>query len=212
MIEILYQDDDCVIVNKSANLLTHPSKETNEKRNLLFQIRDQIDTYLYPIHRLDRKTSGIVIFGKNPEFIKELQLLWHSDKVRKHYTALINYKDLEDDCYEFALKSEKGIFQEAKTCFKVIKHYEQTSLIEAEIFTGRRHQIRRHFARRMRHIVGDRQYGKKKMNDYYLENFGLDRIFLHAHKFTFFHPKKKKDFTIECSLPDELSSLLKSLK
>jgi tRNA pseudouridine65 synthase len=209
-IEILFEDEHCIVVNKPALLLTHPSKETKEKENLLFQVRDQIDNYLYPIHRLDRQTSGIVIFGKSPEFIRELQQLWHSDQVRKKYIALINEKDLQSGCY--ALKSDKGHFQEAKTSFEVIKHFNDTTLIEAEIFTGRRHQIRRHFARRMQHIVGDRKYGKKKMNDFYLENFGLKRLFLHSHQFIFFHPLIKEVVTIDCPIPDELTILLKNLK
>ena len=211
MIEVLYEDEYCIVVNKPPHLLTHPSKETKEKANLLFQTRDQINTYLYPIHRLDRQTSGIIIFGKNKKMIRDLQSIWHTDQVRKMYMALINEKDLESGCYDFALKGDNGNFLEAKTKFTAIKHFNETTLVEIEIFTGRRHQIRRHFARRMQHLVGDRKYGKKKMNDYYQEHFGLKRLFLHAHNFSFYHSIKEEQITVECPLPQELQNLIQNL-
>ncbi len=213
MIEVLYEDDYCIVVNKPSGLLTHPyKKETNERENLLFSVRDQIDTYLYPIHRLDRPTSGIVIFGKEKEFIRNLQEVWHTDLVNKKYLALVLEKDLKDGAYNFALKSESGIFQEATTEFKVIEHFEESSYIECLIKTGRRHQIRRHFSRRMQHLAGDRKYGKKRHNDYFLEHYGLKRLFLHAHYFSFVHPVTNKNIVIQSKLPKDLQLVLSQCK
>jgi RluA family pseudouridine synthase len=212
MIEILYQDDHCIIVNKPPNLLTVPSRESTEKVNLLYSLKDQIDLHLYPIHRLDRQTSGIVIFGKTKEFVRAIKEIWSGDQVEKYYTALVEEVNLEANEYNFELKSEKGNYQEAITKFRPLKHYETCTLIEAQIFTGRRHQIRRHFSRRMQHVVGDRRYGKKRVNNFYLDNYGLERLFLHCHRFKFYHPMKDMFIEIDCPLYEDLQSVLKKIE
>jgi RluA family pseudouridine synthase len=212
MIEILFEDEYCIVVNKPPNVLTVPSKESTEKTNLMFTLRDQIDSYLYPIHRLDRQTSGIVLFGKTKEFVRKMKEIWNTDQVEKYYTTIVEYINLEADEYNFELKSEKGIFQEARTSFRPLKHLKTCTLLEVQIFTGRRHQIRRHFGRRMRNVIGDRNYGKKRINDYYRDNFGLQRLFLHSHKFRFYHPIADKFILIECPLYEDLQLVLDKLE
>lgn len=212
-INILFEDDYYIIVEKPCHMLTHPYKaETNEKINLLFTVRDQIDTYLYPIHRLDRQTSGIVIFGKKPESVREIQEIWHTDKVKKEYLALVNGIIFEAGVFKFQLNSLKKIPQDAKTIYKPIENFKEITLMNIEIETGRRHQIRRHFSRRMQHVLGDRKYGKKKYNDFYLNEFGLSRLFLHAHRFSFFHPFIEKEFQIQSDLPADLEKVLQNLR
>ncbi len=212
MIDILFEDQHCIVVHKPANLLTHPSKESTEKTNLLFTLRDQIDQYLYPIHRLDRQTSGIVILGKTKEFVRDIKEIWNTDQVKKYYLALIESIDLQADDYDFPLKSEKGIYQDARTKFRPLEHFKTCTLVEIQIFTGRRHQIRRHFNRRIKHVVGDRRYGKKAMNEFYKDHYGLERLFLHCHRFVFFHPIERVFITIECPLAKELQLVLDKLE
>jgi len=212
-LEILYDDEYYIAVNKPQHLLTHPYKaETNEKENLLFSLRDQINTYLYPIHRLDRQTSGIVLFGKKPESVSEIQELWSTDLVRKFYKTLIHGDLQESGEFKFDLLSQKKVPQNAHTLYSPQENFNHCTYMQIEIKTGRRHQIRRHFSRRMQHVLGDRKYGKKRFNDFYLESFGLERLFLHADRLVFQHPFTKASITIESQLPKDLQIVLDKLR
>jgi tRNA pseudouridine65 synthase len=211
-IEVLYEDEYYIAVNKPAPMLTHPTQEDRkEKVNLLFAVRDQIDLKLYPIHRLDRQTSGVIIFAKIPKAVTLIKLIWNTDLVRKEYITLVKGVIDRGGKFEFPLKNENKKIQAAITNYNPIKVYKDASLVDVEIRTGRRHQIRRHFGRRMQHIIGDRRYGKKIHNNYYLEEYGLNRLFLHAHKLTFEHPYLLKKIVINAPLMDDLQLVLNKL-
>jgi tRNA pseudouridine65 synthase len=212
-IEVLYEDEYYIVVNKPAPMLTHPTQENRkEKENLLFTVRDQINLKLYPIHRLDRQTSGVIIFAKVPKAVTAIKLIWNTDLVKKEYLALVKGEILRGGKFEFPLKNENKNIQEAITNYNPIKVYNDVSLVDIEIRTGRRHQIRRHFGRRMQHIIGDRRYGKKIHNNYFLENYGLDRLFLHAHRLTFEHPYLMKKIIVNAPLMQDLKLVLKKLE
>ena len=211
-IEVLYEDEYYIAVNKPAPMLTHPTQEDRkEKVNLLFALRDQINLKLYPIHRLDRQTSGVIIFAKIPKAVTLIKLIWNTDLVKKEYIALVKGIIDRGGKFEFPLKNENRKIQEAITNYNPIKIYKDVSLVDVEIRTGRRHQIRRHFGRRMQHIIGDRRYGKKIHNNYYLEEYGLNRLFLHAHRLTFEHPYLLQKIVINAPLMDDLQLVLNKL-
>lgn len=212
-IEILFEDEFYIAVNKPAHLLTHPYKaETNEKENLLFFVRDQIGQYLYPIHRLDRQTSGIVLFGKKPESVREIQEYWGTEKVVKKYKTLIHGDIKQPGEFSFSLLSQKKVPQEALTLYTPLENFEHCTFMEIEIKTGRRHQIRRHFSRRMQHVLGDRKYGKKRFNDFYLNEYLLERLFLHAYFLEFHHPFTDAKIQITSDLPEDLLKVLMGLR
>ncbi|MCO4753339.1 MAG: hypothetical protein KC478_02600 [Bacteriovoracaceae bacterium] len=212
-LEILFEDEHFIATSKPSGLLVHPYwKETNEKECLLKDLRDQSGHYLYPIHRLDRPVSGIVIFGLNPDAVRKLQENWHEDSTTKKYMALARGVHEEDLEFKFALRNDNKVEQQALTLASPLEKFERSTLMDIEIKTGRKHQIRRHFSRRVSHVIGDRKYGKKAINDFYKDNYGLDRIFLHAYKLSFIHPITQVPVTINCPLPEDLSAPLDKMR
>lgn len=209
---IIFQDEYIIAVNKPPFLLVHKSSECTDKDNLLKQVRNKINQYVYPLHRLDRAVSGIVVFSKSPHLVKEFQTIWHTDKVRKFYLALSKGNFTQSGEFNFALKAENNTFKEALTRYRPLVRFQTSTLLEVEIKTGRHHQIRRHFARRVEHLLGDRKYGKKKYNDYYLNHFDLKRIFLHSHKMELENPINFEKYILRAPLADDLSQTLSKMK
>lgn len=210
-IEILHEDQDYIFLNKPSGLLVHPyPTETNEKLNLLKIVRDHCGHYLYPIHRLDRPVSGVIVFGKSADSAAKLKKIWH-ESVQKKYLALVRGHPDQSGIIDFPLNNEKKIAQEARTAFKVVQYFEKSALLEVEIFTGRKHQIRRHFSRRMHHVICDTRYGKGRINHYYRDHFGIDRIFLHAASLSISKSEWNLDLCVESQLPENLSCALQNM-
>lgn len=207
--QILFQDEYFIAVEKPPHLLVHPyKKETNEKDNAMARLRDQIGQYVYPIHRLDRPVSGVLLFGLKPEFLTSMQNIWNSELVTKKYFSLVRGQFEEAGQFDFALNDHNKRPKDALTLYYPLYLYQTATLMDIKIKTGRYHQIRRHFSRRVQHVLGDRKYGKKKYNDYYLENFDLQRIFLHSYELSFKHPYTEKMTQIYCPLPEDLRNPL----
>jgi tRNA pseudouridine65 synthase len=213
IIEILYQDNDLVIVNKPAHLLIHPSKELRgeDNRTLLKVLAKQIDRYIYPIHRLDRPVSGLIVFGLSKNSTRMLSESWTTSRVQKFYIGLARGQYEESGKLDFQLSDHNKVKKDALTLYRPLSVFKNSTLLEIEIRTGRHHQIRRHFARTVNHLLGDRTYGKKKYNDESLNDHGLERIFLHSSKLIFEHPTQLKKIEVKCPLPDDLRQVLKSM-
>lgn len=212
LINILYQDDSIVIVNKPSGLLVHPYKEaTNERDNLMVELREMLGRWVYPVHRIDRPVSGIVIFGLESEVVSKIKDVWlDKTKTRKQYLALVRGQIEEAGTFDFELSNERKVRQSAITHYKPLHRFEDSTLVEVEIETGRKHQIRRHFARRMQCLVGDTTYGKGVLNERYRQEHNLHRIFLHAWKLTLPHPITGDELSITCPLPSELELVLRA--
>lgn len=211
MTKILYEDEQYIAASKPSGLLTHPSNECRHvKESLLFELRDITSTYLYPVNRLDRAVSGINLFSKTTEGVTKMQAIW--PKSTKLYYGLVRGQILVDGQHNFDLNNEKKIPQKSVTNFKVLELFEDSTLLEISIETGRRHQIRRHFSRRMQALLGDRKYGKKKWNDNYLELYKLNRIFLHSKKLEFTHPYTNIGVSINDLLAEDLQLSLNMIR
>lgn len=211
-IEILYEDQNYIAVNKPAPLLVHRTPGDKDTINLLKLVKEQTGHYLYPIHRLDKQVSGVIIFGLTPQAVRDLQFFWHTDKIQKKYIGLVKGKIIGKGRFNFALHDEKKIAKEAITLYSPIEEFINSTLVDIEILTGRYHQIRRHFSRRMQHLIGDRRYGKKINNDYFKDNFGLQRIFLHSYMLKIQIPEINLDLTIEAPLANDLVNVLERIK
>lgn len=210
---VLYQDDFYIAVYKPSNLFVHPSKEAPHiKENLLKDVKCHLNEYVYPVHRLDRPVSGIVLFARSSESVKSIKEIWNTQSVRKFYLGLTRGIFLRPGRYDFELGDKNKVKKSAITCYEPLERFKSSTLVEIEILTGRYHQIRRHFAREVDHLLGDRKYGKKKYNDNYMNNFNLNRIFLHSHRFEFVHPYTGKEVVITCPLPEDLQNTLELLK
>ncbi|MGJ1324590.1 pseudouridine synthase [Sphingobacterium faecium] len=220
MLEILYQDEDIIAINKPHGLLVHRSSIARDASEFALQLlRDQIGQPVYPAHRLDRKTAGILLFSLNKETDKELQQLFQNQLVDKRYIAVLRGHAPEEMLIDYPLKKDNGVMQEAQTNFKTIAKAElpfpsgkfltsRYSLVEANPTTGRMHQLRKHFAHIFHPIIGDRPHGCNKQNKFWKENFEMDTMMLHASEITFKHPKTQNIITIQAGLQPEFQRVL----
>lgn len=199
-LEILYQDEHILAINKSHGLAVHASKLHRYDSEFALQLlRDQIGQKVYPSHRLDKKTSGVLLFAVEKELDGPCQVLFANNEVVKVYHALVRGHLLEDGIVDYNLVNNQEKVQEAISHYKVLKKYEipvpfgkhETSrytLVELKPETGRYHQLRKHMAHILHPIIGDRPHGCNKQNKLWKERFGLDNMFLHAKSLSFEHP------------------------
>lgn len=172
---------------------------------------------VYPIHRLDRATSGVVLFGKSPESAAALQSALDSGQTRKLYLALVRGVTKQDDGFidHPVPRSEEGERVEAQTAWWRLAHSptepRHTSLICAKPITGRLHQIRRHFKHISHPIIGDANYGKGPLNREFKASYGLERLALHARALSLPHPQTQAMITFEAALPEDLSAPLERM-
>lgn len=219
--EIVYQDDDLVVVNKPQGLVVHPCSSTKSGtlvNGLMYKIKDLsgINGELRPgiVHRLDKDTSGLLLVAKNDFAHVDLAEQIKNKTCHRNYLAILE-GNLKDDCGQIKTfikrdqKDRKKMSVQdtgriAITDYRVLKRYEKCCLVEFSLQTGRTHQIRVH-AKYLNHaIVGDKLYGK--------EVKGLNGQLLHAYKISFIHPRTKKLMTFEASLPSYFKSYLENLK
>lgn len=215
MIPVLYEDEHMVVVSKPGGLLVHRSREARDSRFLLQLVRDQMGgAWLYPVHRLDRACSGIVVFARSSEDARLVQESLNGADSRKYYLAVTRGEipqRLEMD--RPLTKHETGKKQEAKTAFERIRlmkidevHF--ASLVRARLYTGRRHQIRRHLAHAGNFILGDTTYGKGQINRVYRERYAMPRLCLHAAQLKMRHPVTGELLEISDPLPEDLRDFM----
>lgn len=215
-LEILYQDEHLVIINKPNGLLVHRSPLARDVTRFAMQeVRDQIGQYVYPVHRLDRKTSGVLAFGLTSESAREISTAFTERKVSKEYMAIVRgFFPEESFTLDYALTNDKGVTQEAVTRFEFLETTEidvpfgryntsRYSLIKAYPETGRLHQIRKHLAHLRHPIIGDRPHGCNKQNKLFKEKWDMMTMMLHAERLTFTHPVSGALLEVKASLPGE---------
>lgn len=197
-IEILYQTDDFIAVNKPCGVLVHRTAIATigaEEEYLLQMVRDKIGKHLYPIHRLDRPTSGVVIFALSSKIAAQLSQRFNTSKIRKEYLALVRGWFIDPILSTREVKNEKGTLKEAETEFKPSEQFTlnhpignhptaRYSIIKCYPKTGRWHQIRQHLAQLRHYIINDRVHGDNKHNRIFKYELGIEPIFLHAHSVT----------------------------
>lgn len=206
-LRILFEDDDLIVVEKDAGLLTVASK--NERQMTAYrQLADYVKSVdprnrIFIVHRLDRDTSGVMIFAKTKEMQQTLQNDWHNIVPERAYIALVEGNVKKDGTITTWLKENKAFVvyssfrpndgQKAVTHYKVLKKNRHNSLLEVHLETGRKNQIRVHMQDLKHPIVGDRKYGAKTRP--------IGRLGLHAHKISFTHPVTGKALTFESKVP-----------
>ncbi len=225
-IKIVYQDSDLLVVSKPAGLVVHPAAGHDQGtliNALLYKVPElrKITGEGRPgiVHRLDRDTSGLMVVARNERSYHLLQRMVKERELKRWYLALIHGtpptgEGLIDapigrdtrDRKKMAV-TEKG--REAITMFKVKELLGDYTLIEVELVTGRTHQIRVHFAYIGYPVAGDQVYGKHADRD---RDIGLCRQFLHAYRLHFLHPISGEKLSFEEPLPDDLSSVILSLR
>ncbi|AWX13298.1 tRNA pseudouridine(65) synthase TruC [Mergibacter septicus] len=211
-LEILYQDELLVAVNKPAGMLVHRSwLDRHETRFVMQTLRDQIGKHVYPVHRLDRPTSGVLLFALTTEMANSVCLQFEQKKVKKEYLAVVRGYLETSGRIDYPLKpkldkiadkfsSEEKKVQQAVTDYQCIATVEldypagryataRYSLVKLIPHTGRKHQLRRHLKHIFHPILGDTQYGDLVQNRCLKQQTGIGRLLLHAQSLTFQHPK-----------------------
>ena len=215
LLEILYQDDHLVAINKPHGLLVHRSPIASDAGEFALQLlRNQLNMRVYPAHRLDRKTGGVLLFALSKEVEKLMQRQFSDNLVDKKYLAIVRGYTDDTGEIDYPLRKENGTLQEAFTCYKTLARAEldiplgahptsRYSLVEANPATGRMHQLRKHFSHISHPIIGDRTHGCNKQNKLFKEKWQLDTMLLHASQLSFQHPVTKTQVHIEAPLQAE---------
>ncbi len=202
---ILYRDDDCIAIAKRPGIHVHHSTLSPHEISCMPILRDQIGTYVYPIHRIDRATSGIVLFALSPEALSSFNEMMWAGGMRKKYHAIVRGW-MDDIICDSRISIDEKI-HEAETRFRSITKAEmeypsqkfattRISLVEAELITGRRHQIRKHCAHLRHPIAGDVRYGDGKFNMLFRTHYDLHRLMLFATTLNFIHPITQQEINI----------------
>lgn len=212
MLQLIYRDENICIVNKPSGYVVHKTRGAEKFPILLQTLRDQIDHPVYPVHRLDRGTSGCIAFALNSKTAKLLQVELQSPNSIKKYTALCRGHTEAAGEIHRPLSDEKKVKQAALTKYLQQEKFNDSSLLEVEIFTGRKHQIRRHFSFLGHQIIGDVTHGKGWLNRKFRENYNFHRLFLHCHYLFFLHPYSGERIHCHSPLPEELEALLTQLR
>ncbi|MDA7650949.1 pseudouridine synthase [Akkermansiaceae bacterium] len=212
-LDILYQDHVIVAVDKPAGQMVIPADKPQEGDEVTMKIlRDQIGKRVHPIHRLDRPTSGVLIFATDPEVARELHFAFEQHEVEKVYWAVIVGRPLADEwtCEEPIQKKEGAPHRSARTDFKVLQPIKgNLTLIEAFPKTGRFHQIRRHLLHVGHPIVGDYRYAGVERCDYLGELLGTEsRMLLQAKSLRLRHPVTGEELLIEAPLDEAIAKCL----
>ncbi|MGC9422573.1 MULTISPECIES: tRNA pseudouridine(65) synthase TruC [Vibrio] len=230
MLEIIYQDDYLVAVNKPAGMLVHRSwLDKHETQFVMQMLRDQIGQHVYPLHRLDRPTSGVLVFALSSETAAMMMPMFAEHKMEKTYHALVRGWIEQGGVLDYPLKQELDKIadkfakqdkapQSAITAYQPIAKVEvpystgafpttRYCLMELKPQTGRKHQLRRHMAHLRHPIVGDTTHGDGKHNRLYRQQYQIQRLMLHASELSFIHPYTEQPLILTASFDEHWQRL-----
>ncbi len=233
-LDILYRDEHLVAINKPAGLLVHRSEiDRHETRFAIQLLRDQIGQRVYPVHRLDKPTSGVLLFALHPEANRQMTQAFMSGRVSKTYLAVVRGYTEESGHIDHPLSrrldriadrdaQQDKEAQSATTDYRRLATIElpyrvdrypssRYSLVELKPTTGRKHQLRRHMKQISHPIIGDTTYGKSRHNNLFTEQFGSRRLLLAATRLRCTHPETGQALTINSPLESNFSQLLTTL-
>ncbi|WKN45578.1 pseudouridine synthase [Tunicatimonas pelagia] len=220
LLPIIYQDLDLVAINKPHGLLVHRSRIARDAQEFALQLlRDQLGQTVYPVHRIDRKTGGVLLFALSPEVLSALQTQFRENTIDKQYLAIVRGYADELGGIDYALENDRGKVQEAFTQYKTLAQTElnvpfgkhatsRYSLVLVKPQTGRYHQIRKHFKHIFHPIIGDRPHGCNKQNRLFKERWQMNTMLLHAASLTFIHPISSEQILIKAPLQSEFQRMI----
>lgn len=234
MLEILYQDDYLVAINKPSGLLVHRSMiDRHETAFAIQTLRDQIGQRVYPVHRLDKPTSGVLLFALDRDTARQVSEQFIEKMVNKSYLAVVRGYTQEQGRIDYALKEQFDKMTDAKAKLdkdpqEAISHYERLATVELPFAvgryatsrysyiklvpeTGRKHQLRRHMKHIFHPIVGDTSHGDGKHNALFREKYNVHRLLLHADSLSLRHPVTQHPIYLIAPLKDDFQSLVDCL-
>lgn len=205
---IIFNDEYIVVLNKIAKILVHPSSK-NEKNTLTSLLREKLGEVVFPCHRLDRETSGLIIFARNRKIQNEMMDQFRNHGVEKRYMALVKgrlnkrsgfLRDyiIDQDGQKFGEKPK-----EAKTLYSVLKEFDGFSALELKPLTGRTNQLRIQLSKLGNPILGERKYAFRR--DFKVD---FNRLALHAFFLSFIHPVSRERVSLKIDLPQDMKKFL----
>ncbi|MDX8339531.1 pseudouridine synthase [Draconibacterium sp. IB214405] len=220
-IPVLYQDDAIIVVEKPIELPVHKNDfMPNDAPYLTKLIGDETGKWIYNVHRLDSKTSGVIVLAFSSEVASVLTKQFEQKEVQKTYFAIVQGNPGEGTFDSKVLVKKKSKFKKpAVTHYKTIRTVQtklvskdktdiELSLVEINPETGRWHQLRQHFAKNRFDIIGDTHHGDFTLNKKILADTDLRRLFLHAGKLEFKHPVSGETVSFESAVPEKFDQLL----
>ena len=223
--EIIYRDEYLVAINKPVDLPVHKNSHMPKDAPYLTKWGGQyFDSSVYNVHRLDAKTSGVVLMAFSSEIAGKLTQQFERGLINKKYVTLVREFPGEKGLLDKpVMNKRKGKLVPAKTVFNTVRTIEtdityktfeniKLSLVELRPHTGKWHQLRQHMALERNDIVGDNHHGDRTMNHIIEERTGIKRLMLHAQSLVFNHPITEQDVLLESDLPDDFNIMLELLQ
>ncbi len=220
-IPVIYQDNYLIVVDKPVDLPVHKNDFMPKDADYLTKIVGDITgKWIYNVHRLDAKTSGVIILALDSDMAKKLSLKFEHKEIKKTYNAIVLGNPGNGDYNRKVLVKKKSKFKKtALTNFKTLKTVQTKisykdkenvvlSLMEIQPETGRWHQIRQHFAQHRHDILGDSHHGDFTLNKIVTQITGIRRLFLHAAKLEFEHPVTGKFLSLESKIPEDFNTIV----
>jgi tRNA pseudouridine65 synthase len=217
-IAVLYRDEHLVVVVKPAGLLVHRTQlDSHEKQNLVDQLSAQLQQRVYPVHRLDKPTSGLLVMALSTDAARSLTGCFEQRKVTKKYHAVVRGYTEHEGTIDYAIGDKdarhnrrSAALSHYKTIATIelphcIDRYPTTrySLVEVEPVTGRRHQIRQHMKHINHPLIGDTSYGKTVHNRFFNRHYQCQRLLLHATGLSFIHPESAETLSFNAPATDD---------
>ena len=221
-LDIIFEDQFIICVNKPNNMVVHHayhSRNVADETSLLQLIQAEKGIKVYPIHRLDRKTSGIILLAKETIYVSKFQELFTNNEIEKTYYGVVRGFSPESKTIDSPVKGrDASIHKDALTYLKTleqivleipVKPYDSSrySLVELKPKTGRMHQLRVHTSKISHPLIGDIKYGDKNHDLMFEENFGWKNMFLHAGHLKFKHPFSEEVLILKANFPKDWISL-----
>ncbi len=220
---MIHLDERLVVVHKPAGLLVHRSKQSRDQQFLLQMLRDQIGARVYPVHRLDRATSGVLVMALDSIAARALAEQFEQRSVEKHYLGVVRGWMHGEGEIDYALGEFDGDpRQPALSRWQACAHAElpypvrpyasaRYSLLRLQPTTGRRQQLRRHLHHICHPLVGDTTHGDGHHNRLFRERLGVHRLLLHASLLRLKHPQDGRPLEFQAALDDPFASVFKVL-
>lgn len=226
-IPVIFEDQYILCVSKPNNMVVHHahhSRNVSEESSLLQTIETEKGFKTYPVHRLDRKTSGIILLSKQKQYVSKFQDLFGNNTIQKTYYGIVRGYSPAEKIIDSPVKGRDAkVHKEALTYLKTqanitldipVKPYDTSrySLVELTPKTGRMHQLRVHMNKISHPLIGDPKYGDKNHNLMFQERFHCQNLFLHARKLEFQHPFTQHKLVLEANFPSDWIKLFDTFK
>lgn len=231
MLTVLYRDDRLVVIDKPSGWLVHRSNlDRHETRILVQALRDQLGRHVHPVHRLDKGTSGVLVFALDPDAARTLGQQFERNEVRKSYLAVVRGWPAEHGIIDHPLKPERDDYggaaadapQSALTEYCRLANADfpvsvdryptaRYALVTLQPHTGRRHQLRRHMKHIAHPIIGDATHGKGVHNRFFQTQFGCTRLLLACTDIRFRHPESGQSMHVHAPIGDQFAHVIAQL-